>query len=632
MKQFYFRRCAASLMALLALTLLSLRAMADEAPAPPEAVSPVSAPAVSETPASNSSETDAAGSPPVSSQPEATPVPAPAPESVPEAAPAPVPAVLISRSEMADLPAGSETEITVFFRNPGDVALKSPVAAFTPADGVSIAGGASSFLLEDIPAGGTGSVTLKLRAADNASGIQNLPVELRFTYGEEVPAAGTASDRLAIPVKAKPAATQPLVLISRSDVTSPISPGEVFDLVLTFRNTGSVAVKNAAASVSPSEGLSLLNAASTFPVADIAPGQSSSVTVKLQGANQISSAAQSLSVDLRYTYDSAGTATAATASDRLNIPAKATSAASGAEKPVPNIVVQKFEYGGKPVAAGGRFPLSFTFENTGTVKVENIVVTVDGGECFTVDGGSNTAHYDALSAGKTLTQELPMQAVPTCKSGAQGMTVSFKYEYVDGGKRSAVTSDIRLSVPVSQPDRFQLNQPAAASFTAGEEGEITLAYVNKGRADIGNLEAQLVGEGFSSPAKVQYLGNVAAGASGSIGFALTPEAAGKMDLTIKVTYEDADLHTQTKEFPLSLTVEEGMPDIDLTLDDADAAPARPAWLPVIPATAALAAAGGTAFFLVRRMRRKKEELDPAAAAWDWSDAPDGAGAEEPKEE
>lgn len=632
MKQFYFRRCAASLMALLALTLLSLRAMADEAPAPPEAVSPVSAPAVSDPPASNSSETDAAGSPPVSSQPEAAPVPAPAPESVPEAAPAPVPAVLISRSEVADLPAGSETEITVFFRNPGDVALKSPVAAFTPADGVSIAGGASSFLLEDIPAGGTGSVTLKLRAADNASGIQNLPVELRFTYGEEVPAAGTASDRLAIPVKAKPAATQPLVLISRSDVTSPISPGEVFDLVLTFRNTGSVAVKNAAASVSPSEGLSLLNAASTFPVADIAPGQSSSVTVKLQGASQISSAAQSLSVDLRYTYDSAGTATAATASDRLNIPARATSAASGAEKPVPNIVVQKFEYGGKPVAAGGRFPLSFTFENTGTVKVENIVVTVDGGECFTVDGGSNTAHYDALSAGKTLTQELPMQAVPTCKSGAQGMTVSFKYEYVDGGKRSAVTSDIRLSVPVSQPDRFQLNQPAAASFTAGEEGEITLAYVNKGRADIGNLEAQLVGEGFSSPAKVQYLGNVAAGASGSIGFALTPEAAGKMDLTIKVTYEDADLQTQTKEFPLSLTVEEGMPDIDLTLDDADAAPARPAWLPVIPATAALAAAGGTAFFLVRRMRRKKEELDPAAAAWDWSDAPDGAGAEEPKEE
>lgn len=595
MKQYYFRRGVASLMALLALSLLSLRALADEA-APQPAVT------------AESSSSDSAP------------------------APAPVPGVLISRSEMADLPAGSEAEITVSFRNLGDVALKSPVAAFTPADGISLAGGASSFLLEDIPGGGTGSVTLKVRAADSASGAQSLGVELRFSYGEDAPASGTASDRLTIPVKAKPAATQPLVLISRSDISSPISPGEVFDLVLTFKNTGSVTVKNAAASVSPSEGLSLLNAASTFPVADIAPGKTSSITVKLQGASQIASASQSLSVDLRYTYDSAGAATSATASDRLNIPAKAASAASSAEKPVPNVVVQKFEYGGKPVAAGGRFPLSFTFENTGTVKVENIVVTVDGGECFTVDGGSNTSHYDALGAGRTLTQELPMQAVPTCKSGAQAITVSFKYEYVDAGKRAPVTSDIRLSVPVSQPDRFQLNPPSAASFTAGEEGEITLAYVNKGRADIGNLEAQLVGEGFESPAKVQYLGNVAAGTSGSIGFALTPEAAGKLDLTVKVTYEDADLQVQTKEFPLSLTVEEGMPDIDFTVDDADAAPARPAWLPVIPATAALAAAGGTAFFLVKRLRRKAAGDDPVADAWSWAETPDESEAEQPKEE
>lgn len=598
MKQFYFRRGVASLMALLALSLLSLRALADEGTVPP------APPATS-----GSSSSD----------------PAPAP--------APVPGVLISRSDMADLPAGSEADVTVYFRNLGDVTLKGPVAAFSPADGVSIAGGASSFLLDDIPAGGTGSVTLKLRAADTAAGAQSLPVELRFTYGEDAPASGTASDRLTIPVKAKPAAAQPLVLISRSDISSPISPGEVFDLVLTFKNTGDVTVKNAAATVAPSEGLSLLNAASTFPVSDIAPGKTASITVKLQGASQISSSAQSLSVDLRYTYGSAATAaSAASASDRLNIPAKAASSASSVEKPVPNIVVQKFDYGGKPVAAGGRFPLSFTFENTGTTKVENIVVTVDGGECFTVDGGSNTAHYDGLAAGKTLIQELPLQAVPTCKSGAQAITVSFKYEYVDAGKRSAVTSDIRLSVPVSQPDRFQLNQPAAASFTAGEEGEVTLAYVNKGRADIGNLEAQLVGEGFESPAKVQYLGNVAAGASGSIGFALTPEAAGKLDLTIKVTYEDADLQTQTKEFPLSLTVEEGAPEPDFALDDADLAPARPAWLPVIPATAALAAAAGTAFFLAKRLRRKAAGEDPVADAWSWAEASGEDEPEQPKEE
>ena len=101
MKQFYFRRGVASLMALLALSLLSLRALADEGPAP---VTPPAA-------ASGSSSSD----------------PAPAP--------APVPGVLISRSDMADLPAGSEADVTVYFRNLGDVTLKGPVAAFSPADG-----------------------------------------------------------------------------------------------------------------------------------------------------------------------------------------------------------------------------------------------------------------------------------------------------------------------------------------------------------------------------------------------------------------------------------------------------------------------------------------------------------------
>ena len=129
MKQFYFRRCVASLMALLALSLLSLRALADEGTVPP-------APPA----ASGSSSSD----------------PAPAP--------APVPGVLISRSDMADLPAGSEADVTVYFRNLGDVTLKGPVAAFSPADGVSIAGGASSFLLDDIPAGGT--ITLDAEDGD----------------------------------------------------------------------------------------------------------------------------------------------------------------------------------------------------------------------------------------------------------------------------------------------------------------------------------------------------------------------------------------------------------------------------------------------------------------------------------
>ena len=588
MKRSVLRRAAAALAAVLALTALPMAALADS---------------------------DTTAEPPAPVAPADTAV---------------LPGVLISRSDMTDLPAGQETEITVSFQNLGDAALHKPVAAFTPSEGISLSGGASSFLLEDIPGGGTGTVKVKVRAADTASGAQTLGVELRYAYGEDPTAQnGVSSDRLIIPVAAKPAAAAPLVLIGRSDISSPISPNEVFNLDITFKNTGSVTVTGAAATIAPSESLSLLNASSTFPVPDIAPGKTSTISIRLQGAKEITSAAQSLSVDLRFTYNSAGTPTAGSAGDKVNIPAKAAAAAGSSEAPVPNIVVSKFDYGGKPVPAGGDFPLSFTFENTGSTRVENIVATVDGGECFTVSGGTNTAHYKDLAPGKTQTQQLPMQAVPTCKSGAQGITVSFKYEYVDNGKRTPVTADIRLSVPVSQPDRFQINAPVSAGMPqAGSESEITLSYVNKGRADIGNLEASLVGEGFESPASVQYLGNVTAGSSGNIGFAFTPEQAGELKLTVKITYEDADMQAQTKEFPLTLQVEEALPEVDFSEDLPEEQPGLPGWLPAIPIALAAVAAGVVLFLRLRK--RKAEAAALGGDSWNWQpDDPDtGTGGEE----
>jgi len=210
------------------------------------------------------------------------------------------------------------------------------------------------------------------------------------------------------------------------------------------------------ASVTPSDSLILLNDTSTFLLPDIEPGKSASITLKVKAAAEISSTTQSIATDLKYSYDNGETITQATASDRINFSALVP---SKADTPVPNIVIRSFTYGESSVAAGSSFPLRFAFENTGSIKIENIVVTVDGGENFTMDGGTNTFHYNALAAGAAQTQEVPMRAVPNGKSGAQSIGVGFKYEYVDGDKRTSASADIRISVPIYQPDRFQLNSP-----------------------------------------------------------------------------------------------------------------------------------------------------------------------------
>ena len=137
--------------------------------------------------------------------------------------------------------------------------------------------------------------------------------------------------------------------------------------------------------------------------------------------------------------------------------------------PVPNIIITNFTYGDGSVAVGSTFNLGFTFQNMGKVAVSNMVVTVDGGENFAISGGTNTFYYDALNAGAALTQTVPMQTLASAKNGAQGIDISFKYEYVDGAARSSNTSDIKISVPVSQPDRFELNDPVVPNIVnAGE--------------------------------------------------------------------------------------------------------------------------------------------------------------------
>ena len=67
----------------------------------------------------------------------------------------------------------------------------------------------------------------------------------------------------------------------------------------------------------------------------------------------------------------------------------------------------------------------------GQVAVTNMVITVDGGESFAIAGGTNTFYVDALWGGYAMTQSVPMQALASAKSGAQPVTVNFRYEYVD---------------------------------------------------------------------------------------------------------------------------------------------------------------------------------------------------------
>lgn len=295
--------------------------------------------------------------------------------------------------------------------------------------------------------------------------------------------------------------------------------------------------------------------------------------------------------------------------------------------PVPNIIITNFAYGGDSVAAGSKFNLDFTFQNKGQVAVTNMVVTVDGGESFAIAGGTNTFYVDALWAGYAMTQSVPMQALASAKSGAQSVTVNFRYEYVDASARSSSQSDVKISVPISQPDRFEISDPVVPDqVIAGQENTVTMEYVNKGKGDIANVEATMEGEGFDATMKTQYVGNVASGATGTIGYAFTPHASGELKTTLKVTYEDSDGQAKTKEFPLTMSVADAPAADQPGASDSVEGRGGDRGLPV-PAYVAIAvgvvAVIAAIVLLVRRRRKQKAKKNDIDEDWDdWSEGKD----------
>ena len=542
-------------------------------------------------------------------------IPAQARESVPQ------PVVIVTRSPMDNPIAPDETrEMTVTFQNAGVTKLVDPVVSVSPSESLMLLNDVSTFLLSDIEPGKSAVITLKVKAAKTiASTSQSIATELKYGYDNGTTLTqATASDKINIPAQARENIPQPVVLVTRSAVNKPISAGETMSLTVTFQNAGAVKLISPSASVTPSDSLILLNDTSTVLLPDIEPGQSASISLKVKAAAEISSTTQSIATELKYSYDNGETITQATASDKVNVSANAT---LKSDTSVPNIVIRSFTYGGPSVAAGSKFPLSFTFENTGKVAIENVVVTVDGGESFTMDGSTNTFYYNGLAAGGSQSQEVPMRTVPTSKSGAQSISVGFKYEYVDGEKRSQASADIKISLPVYQPDRFHINAPTVPeSVNVGEETEILLSYVNKGKDDLANLEATVEGEGISTPARTQYLGNVTAGTSGNVGFALTPEQEGDIKLILKISYENGDQQVQTRDFPITLRAIDIPPADDYLPDDL---PPEEGGFPVVPV--AISAGAVVLILAAVLIIRKKKAADTVQEDWsDWSDEHSGS--------
>lgn len=419
----------------------------------------------------------------------------------------------------------------------------------------------------------------------------------------------------------------PNIVINRSDIGT-VKPGDAFTVTVTFNNLSSTAATDAVATFEPSEGLAINEKSFSKTVGKIAGKGSAKITVNLKALPSAASASQTLSVNLKYNY-AALTATAqGTADEKLNIPlAISGEAGQSGNAATPNIIVSNYSYGGSPIAAGDTFSLSVTFKNTSAkLPVDNIVMSLETGENLSITSSSNTFYFSSLPAGGSKTQTVEMQVPANAAVTGAKADISFKYEYVLNGERASSSASESLSIPVYLPDRFSVTEPEAVFSTVGEETDISLPYVNRGKGEISNVEAVIK---FDSPDSAtcempkQNLGNFEAGKSGTIDFFFTPNMAGEMSVKLIINYEDEMTQPKSIEIPLTFTVEDMImpsdePEYPGEYEEPEESGNAKKIVLICAVAAVLAAVIVTVIIIV--LKKKKKAKVEIPDSFDWEDA------------
>ena len=237
----------------------------------------------------------------------------------------------------------------------------------------------------------------------------------------------------------------------------------------------------------------------------------------------------------------------------------------------PNLLVRTSNYG-DAVTAGSPFTLSLgLYATDGNETLNDVIVSLTLPENISLNGGSLSNYVGSMTA-KSM-RDVTFSVLPAAGFTGTVADITVNMTAVGDITGKAVSSTTTISIPVSQPDRFEVGQLQLSSDTmmVGDTGSVTLSYVNKGKNPIGNLEARLTGTNLGGES-YQYLGNLNAGTEGSVDFDITPDAAGNISGIITLNYEDASGNPRTISKDFTATAEEMnyddiMPDYDPSMDE-----------------------------------------------------------------
>lgn len=444
----------------------------------------------------------------------------------------------------------------------------------------------------------------------NGGGYQDgntVPVRECVPYTEPKPAPEPTPETI----------PEPRAVFNSDGTSTSIAAGETKTITVYIQNAGTTAMRDPILTLKSSGSL-LIMGSQDYMLDDIRAGRDTAVTVTVKAPDKIESQMQTIDASLSFYYDNGTQLTGGSASGSVNVLSTVTKDTKDEEtiaSPTPIVILSKYNYGGSSVAAGSSTNLSFSFTNTSkTIKIENVMVTVTGGQDLMLNGSTNTFYFESVAASGRKTVTVPMKAAQLISASAQDVKIDVTYEYVDQNARKSGNATLSLSVPLYQPDRFEMSEPTS-SYTGyvGEETSLTIDYVNKGKSAINNVEATISGD-IDTPTAYQRVGTIDGGKNGTIAFAVTPQLEGENQVKIVITYEDSNGNTKERVFEATVEamayepIDPVDPDEPIDPESTSTFP----WKYVIIALVVIAIIA----LIVLRIRKKKAKQKAEQALWD----------------
>lgn len=373
-----------------------------------------------------------------------------------------------------------------------------------------------------------------------------------------------------------PSILTPHIVAQSFSADKAVYNGTVFNLSFTLKNTSTdVDVRNVLIRLSGGEAFAVNSGTDTVYADKIAKNGTATFSKGFVCADNAPAGMGIISASVSYEYFEGEEKYSASEEFTFSIKINEleTSAPSTNQNLTPQLLISKFSFGSEEVNGGEVFNLSFSVKNnSSSIKVQNVIVKLSGGEAFVVADGTDTISVDSIPAKGSASITKAFKSQSTIPSGIYPISASISFEYFDGGEKQQGSADLVMSIPVAQQDKisFEGISLSEQTITQGQENDCAFQIINSGQTRLSNCKVVLVDDNNIVLGSA-FIGNIEAGTQFSSNYNLpvTFEQLGEKKLLLILEYENEEGEKKSTQTEFKVTVEEEFNPFEDVLDDTE---------------------------------------------------------------